>query len=94
MKKNVFRKADILEWSDEFYGIIFFFTLPPTFKLIDCDCEDIDKQFCEDELLQVVKRNSADIKSILKVRNRYGVSEHKVEWKRYMNKRNSWINLV
>ena len=93
-RKPVINKGDVFTWSDEVYRVIHVRNeIPPTFQLEE-KSEILNNQFREEQLLQVLRYTSPQIKCILKIREKFGLTEYKIRFQKKINKPDSWVNLI
>ena len=91
--KGVFEKGYLPNFTEEIFTIKYkISSQPPTYRIQDCDKEEISGVFYEPELVKVVKTDDIyKIEKVLRKRKRKGQTELLVKWLGYPDKFNQWI---
>ena len=91
--KRVFEKGYTPNWSEEIFVIKSVIpSLPPTYKIVDLNNENILGSFYDYEIQKVEKIDEIfNIQNILKKRKKDNKIEYFVSWKGYPKSFNSWV---
>ena len=85
---KIFDKGYTQRWTEELFTISKIqLTIPVTYKITDCNGEEIQGSFYEREL----QKTSQDLFRIEKILNRRG-DKSQVKWVGYSDAFNSWID--
>lgn len=91
-EKKKFEKGYLWNWSEEIYKIVQ--VIPhqlPVYTLADLDGDQIEGTFYEEEMQRVKKPETFKIAYIIRSERKQGILRHRVRWRGYTEKSDSWI---
>ena len=89
--KGIFKKGYLPNWTEEIFIIKhIIYSMPPVYKIVDLQDEEILGTFYEDELQAVDDTGVYRIEKILKKKKVKGQTYYLIKWKGYPDSFNSW----